>query len=80
VHPERIRFSSSPVPGFDLPARIAGHRYAGSMIITTITLERDGTSLSASSSGVMADLPAPGERVFVHWDERHQALIREDRV
>ena len=80
VHPERIRFSTYPAIGFDIPAVVKNHRYAGSMIKTELTFETDGRTISASAAAIMVDLPAPGTRVYVHWDERHQAVIQEEDV
>jgi spermidine/putrescine transport system ATP-binding protein len=76
VHSERVSISATPVAGFDICAKIAAHRYAGSVLRTELKLS-DGSELIANSLCAASDLPEAGETVYVYWDPKHGAIIGE---
>ena len=74
VRTERMRASLTPVEGFDLPATVREARYAGGSVLTYVTLA-DGTEVVASGTERMADAPAPGTTVYLHWNPAQAAVI-----
>ena len=74
VRTERMRASSTPVEGFDLPAVVTESRYAGGFVLTHVKL-RDGTEAVATSESPMADAQQPGETVYLHWNPAQAAVI-----
>ena len=74
VRTERMRASLTPVEGFDLPATVREARYAGGSVLTYVALA-DGTEVVASGTERMADAPAPGTTVYLHWNPAQAAVI-----
>lgn len=74
VRTERMRASSEPVQGFDLPATVHEVRYAGGSVLTYVTL-KDGSEAVATSEASMADAPEAGERVYLHWNPEQASVI-----
>ena len=74
VRTERMRASGTPVPGFDLPATVREVRYAGGSVLTYAQLAGGGEAV-ATSEARMADAPAPGSRVYLHWNPARAAVI-----
>lgn len=57
---ERMRASSVPIEGFDLPATVREARYAGGSVLTYVTL-KNGTEAVATSEGRLSDALKPGQ-------------------
>ena len=74
VHAERLRYSPQPQPGFDLPATVRSHRFAGSLLRTELVLST-GEVVHASGLEPVSSLPQPGARVFLYWPCASAALI-----
>ncbi len=74
VRTERMRASRTPVTGFNLPAAVRETRYAGGSVLTYVTLA-DGSEAVATSEARMADAPAAGETVYLHWNPEQAAVI-----
>ena len=74
VRTERMRASDVPVEGFDLPATVREVRYAGGSVLTYAQMAGGGETV-ATSDARMADAPAPGTRVFLHWNPEQAAVI-----
>ena len=74
VRTERMRASDAPVSGFDLPATVREVRYAGGSVLTYAQMA-GGSEAVATSDARMADAPAPGTRVFLHWNPAQASVI-----
>ncbi|MEG0985333.1 MAG: ABC transporter ATP-binding protein [Clostridia bacterium] len=74
VHAERIRCALAQVPGFDLPATVLSHRYAGQLLRTELQT-RSGQHLVVSGLEPMAELPPAGARVYLNWPDNCAAVI-----
>ena len=74
VRTERMRASDTPVSGFDLPATVREVRYAGGSVLTYAQMA-GGIEAVATSDARMADAPAPGTRVYLHWNPAQAAVI-----
>lgn len=74
VRTERMRASTEPAPGFDLPATVQEARYAGGSVLTYVRLG-DGSEAVATSEARMADAPLPGAQVYLHWNPEQAAVI-----
>ena len=74
VRTERMKASTEPVEGFDLPATVQEVRYAGGSVLTYVHLS-DGTEAVATGEARMADAPQPGTRVYLHWNPAQAAVI-----
>ncbi len=74
VRTERMRAGKTPVEGFGLPATVRETRYAGGSVLTYVTLA-DGSEAVATSEARMADAPAAGETVYLHWNPEQAAVI-----
>ena len=74
VRTERMRVSTEPVEGFDLPATVMETRYAGGFVLIYVKT-KDGTEVVATSESRMADACQPGDRVYLHWNPAQAAVI-----
>ena len=74
VRTERMRASSSPVEGFDLPAMVREVRYAGGSVEIFAAM-KDGTEAVATSDLPLAKAPKAGETVYLNWTIGQAAVI-----
>lgn len=74
VRTERMRASSVPIEGFDLPATVREARYAGGSVLTYVTL-KNGTEAVATSEGRLSDALKPGSTAFLYWNPAQAAVI-----
>ncbi len=74
VHAERIHYSLNPQSGFDMPAIVRSHRYAGSTLRTELTL-CTGEVVRCTGTEAIKSLPPIGRKVFLSWTEGGAALI-----
>ena len=79
IHAERIRYATVQSEGFDLPATVKSHRYAGSTLRTELVL-RTGAVVRANGTESLAKLPAPGAQVYLSWPAGGAALIPGEDV
>ena len=74
VRTERMRASSVPIEGFDLPATVREARYAGGSVLTYVTL-KNGTEAVATSEGRLSDALKPGSTAYLYWNPAQAAVI-----
>ena len=70
VRTERMRASSVPIEGFDLPATVREARYAGGSVLTYVTLKN-----GATSEGRLSDALKPGSTAYLYWNPAQAAVI-----
>ena len=74
VRTERMRWSSTPVAGFDLPATVREARYAGGSVETFAAMA-GGKEAVATGEERMAQAAQPGDTVYLHWNPAQAAVI-----
>ena len=74
VRTERMRASSVPIEGFDLPATVREARYAGGSVLTYVTL-KNGAEAVATSEGRLSDALKPGSTAYLYWNPAQAAVI-----
>ena len=74
IRTERMRVSSVPVEGFELPATVREARYAGGSVLTYVTLA-NGTEAVATSEGRLSDALRPGSTAYLYWNPAQAAVI-----
>ena len=74
VRTERMRVSSTPIDGFNIPATVREARYAGGSVLTYLTLA-DGSEAVATSEGRLADALEAGANAYLYWDPAQAAVI-----
>ena len=74
VRTERMRASSVPIAGFDLPATVREARYAGGSVLTYVTL-KNGAEAVATSEGRLSDALRPGSTAYLYWNPAQAAVI-----
>ena len=74
IRTERMRVSSVPVDGFDLPVIVREARYAGGSVLTYVTLA-DGEEAVATSEGRLSDALKPGSAAYLYWNPAQAAVI-----
>ena len=74
VRTERMRASSVPIEGFDLPATVREARYAGGSVLTYVTL-KNGTEAVATSEGRLSDALKPGSTAYLYGNPAQAAVI-----
>ena len=74
VRTERMRASSVPIEGFDLPATVREARYAGGSVLTYVTL-KNGAEAVATSEGRLSDALRPGSTAYLYWNPAQAAVI-----
>ena len=74
VRTERMRASSVPIEGFDLPATVREARYAGGSVLTYAILP-DGEEAVATSEGRLSDALTPGSTAYLYWNPAQAAVI-----
>ena len=74
IRTERMRVSSVPVDGFDLPVTVREARYAGGSVLTYVTLA-DGEEAVATSEGRLSDALKPGSAAYLYWNPAQAAVI-----
>ena len=74
IRTERMRVSSVPVEGFDLPVTVREARYAGGSVLTYVTLA-DGEEAVATSEGRLSDALKPGSAAYLYWNPAQAAVI-----
>ena len=74
VRTERMRASSVPIEGFDLPATVREARYAGGSVLTYVTL-KNGTEAVATREGRLSDALKPGSTAYLYWNPAQAAVI-----
>ncbi len=76
VRPEKMRFSSTPVEGFELMAQVKDYVYVGSVLKCIVSL-RNGNELKIERLAGQ-DLPAIGQRIYPYWAPEDAVLIHND--
>ena len=74
IRTERMRVSSVPVDGFDLPVTVREARYAGGSVLTYAILP-DGEEAVATSEGRLSDALKPGSAAYLYWNPAQAAVI-----
>ena len=74
VRTERMRASSVPIEGFDLPSTVREARYAGGSVLTYVTL-KNGAEAVATSEGRLSDALKPGSTAYLYWNPAQAAVI-----
>ncbi len=74
VRTERMRQSSTPVEGFNLPATVREARYTGANVLTYVNLA-DGREVACEGVERLCDAPKPGDKVYLHWNPAQAAVI-----
>ena len=74
VRTERMRWSSTPVEGFALPATVREARYAGGSVETFAAMA-GGKEAVATGEERMAQAAQPGDTVYLHWNPAQAAVI-----
>ena len=74
VRTERMRASDAPMNGFYLPATVREVRYSGGSVLIYAQMA-GGNEAVATSDARMADAPAPGTLVYLHWNPEQAAVI-----
>ncbi|GAF37980.1 ABC transporter ATP-binding protein [Lentilactobacillus farraginis] len=74
IRPEKVKFSTTEVPGFHIPATVAEHYYAGNVNKSVLRLP-NGMALKMTSAGDQK-LPEIGKSGFVYWELADAILIK----
>lgn len=67
VRPEKVKFNTSPIEGFELAGVVKEHIYVGSIIKSIVVLPNGYEVKINRMAGDL--LPVVGSPVFIYWDE-----------
>jgi len=76
VRPEKMRFSTEPVEGFELAAVVKDYIYVGSILKCIVSLPNGNELKIERLAG--QDLPAIGSYIYPYWDPNDAVLIHND--
>lgn len=72
---ERMRASSVPIEGFDLPATVREARYGRRQRADLCHAEKRDGSRIATSEGRLSDALKPGSTAYLYWNPAQAAVI-----
>lgn len=76
VRPEKMRFSKTPVDGFELVAQVKDYVYVGSVLKCIVSLPNGNELKIERLAG--QELPAIGSKIYPYWNEADAVLIHND--
>ena len=76
VRPEKMRFSKTPVEGFELVAQVKDYVYVGSVLKCIVSLPNGNELKIERLAG--QELPEIGSRIFPYWNVDDAVLIHND--
>ena len=76
VRPEKMKFSMTPVEGFELTAQVKDYIYVGSVLKCIVSLPNGNELKIERLAG--QELPEIGSRCFPYWDARDAVLIHNE--
>ena len=76
VRPEKMKFSMTPVEGFELTAKVKDYIYVGSVLKCIVSLPNGNELKIERLAG--QELPEIGNRCFPYWDARDAVLIHNE--
>lgn len=77
VRPERIKYSTEKVQGFDLKARVKEHVYLGVGVKTTLLLT-DGQEVILNDYSKESSLPEVNSEVWIFWNPQDEIIISSE--
>lgn len=79
IRPEKLRFVTGEDPGANaLGGIVADRTFLGPSLHFAVEVGDQRLILTRPDRGDLADLPAPGDRVLVGWDEEDAIVLREE--
>ncbi len=76
VRPEKMRFSTTPVEGFELTAMVRDYIYVGSVLKCVVSLPNGNELKIERLAG--QDLPPVGSRCYPYWNVEDAVLIHNE--
>lgn len=76
VRPEKMKFASSPVEGFELEAQVKDYIYVGSVLKCIVSLPNGNELKIERLAG--QDLPPIGSRCYPYWNVEDAVLIHNE--
>lgn len=76
VRPEKMKFASSPVEGFELEAQVKDYIYAGSVLKCIVSLPNGNELKIERLAG--QDLPPIGSKCYPYWNVEDAVLIHNE--
>ena len=68
-----MKYSETPIDGFTIKAIVKDYVYVGSVIKCIVSLPNGNEIKIERLSG--EELPKPGSRVYIYWEEKDAVLI-----
>lgn len=78
VRPEHMKFSKTPIEGFNIKGIVKENIFVGNLIKMMITLN-DGTEIRVNRFDA-SDLAEPGDLVYLYWDFNKGVVIKEKEL
>lgn len=78
IRPENMMFDRKPVEGFNIKAVVKEQIFVGNLIKMILNLN-DGTEIKINRFDE-ADLAAPGEVVYLYWEQKKGVVIKETKM
>ena len=76
VRPEKMRFSTTPVEGFELAAMVRDYIYVGSVLKCVVSLPNGNELKIERLAG--QDLPPVGSKCYPYWNVEDAVLIHNE--
>jgi spermidine/putrescine transport system ATP-binding protein len=76
VRPEKMKFSTEPVPGFELLAQVKDYIYVGSVLKCIVSLPNGNELKIERLAG--QELPPIGSRCYPYWNAEDAVLIHNE--
>ena len=76
VRPEKMRFSTKPVEGFELAAMVRDYIYVGSVLKCVVSLPNGNELKIERLAG--QDLPPVGSKCYPYWNVEDAVLIHNE--
>jgi spermidine/putrescine transport system ATP-binding protein len=73
IRPDKIRWNLEPVPGFHLPGRVIDRVISGALVSVIVEMV-NGKEVRITKL-VGRNLPAPGQKVFLSWNEEEALTL-----